>query len=111
MKKLFSLGVALTALGFFFYLGIEFIRRALLDAPGDPLIPLMFCILIVMGSAIFQIAQEIHADTRDCREGMQEIKGAVVIFVSQSRTEAEYLQEVAKYYKTVEEIQQKPDLN
>jgi len=110
MKRFYSWAVTVTALAFFLYLIFEFFERAI-HGDGDPLVPLLLMVVIVIGSGIFQMAMEIKSETRYLSECMAEIKGAVVIFVSQSRTEAEYLQEVAKYYKTVEEMQQKPDLN
>jgi hypothetical protein len=110
MKRFFSWVATTAAVGFFFYLAFEFFERAIFG-DGDPLVPLLFMVVIIIGSALFQIAMEIQSESRYLVQGMSEIKGAVVIFVSQSRTETEYLQEVAKYYKTVEEMQQKPDLN
>jgi hypothetical protein len=105
MKKTIAIILNAAALLFAGYLMYEWIERAFLDGPGDALIPLIIMILIIMGSAIFQQCLEIKSQ-------LQEIKLANVMFVSQSRTETEYLRSLSDYlHLTLEKDKQKPDLN
>lgn len=54
MKRIVGYLIPTAAVAFFIYLGIVAVQRMFFDAPGDALIPIMFGVLIIMGSAIFQ---------------------------------------------------------
>jgi hypothetical protein len=105
MKKIVGIVLNSVALLFAGYLIYEWVDRALLDGPGDALVPLILIILIVIGSAIFQQCLEIKGQ-------LQQIKLATVMFVTQARTETEYLLALSEYLGlALEKDEQKPDLN
>jgi len=105
MKKTIAIFLNAASLLFAGYLMYEFVERAFLDGSGDALIPLIIIILIIIGSAIFQQCLEI-------KNQLREIKLATVMFVSQARTETEYLRSLSDYlHLALEKDEQKPDLN
>lgn len=59
LKKLYGTLAPLVAVAFFIYLVVDTVARIFFDAPGDPLIPLMFMALIIMGSATFYQVTEL----------------------------------------------------
>lgn len=105
MKK--AVNVLLTLLGVLLIgalLAIMFYR--IFYGGGDPLIPLLILVVILIGTSIYQIVLE-------TREDMAQIKMATLMFIGQARTETEYLQAVGQYHSLLAEQQaeQRPDLN
>jgi len=69
MKRFINMLAPVTAVLFFIYLLSEWAMRMFGDEPGDPLIPLMFMVLIIIGSAIFQqVSQPVMIVTPPQRE-------------------------------------------
>lgn len=112
MKKFIPTLIGFAVLG---YLAAAFVMRLFFGAQGDPIVPLLAIIVIIIGSAIFQQQLEARAEAQRSLEDIAEIKKAAVVFLQQARTESELLTEMAKYFEILNnpmmEVTQRPDLN